>query len=530
MPFCFALILKVKYNERIVKAIEAVQSTCSLSSQEFTSAFLYHMDIADVNYYLFSCENEEREIWKNGLYFVPGYRHLFFGGFAGVVRVLRETSLNNDFHHPLFRNIMEGDYLLDYYEQRIRRYNKRLHSKFLECFCAVAGHIKQMPVVLKPHYFHRFVSLIVSAFENKFLEHVQTQDFFLSNTFFRQLLLAIPQFLTPGSTKDLYLPSAGLPHFSVGCWKNWGRDTFISFNGVFLLTGMYSHGKAIILEYARYLRHGLIPNMMMPSRYNSRDATWWFIYSVKNYLEETGDYKILQQKVNMVYLSDDQEQHNIKSKDKQILHRRLIDLLQEIFQKHAQGISFREWNSHSIDECMTDQGFNISLNTDWKTGFVYGGNKHNCLTWMDKMGSSFKAGNRGVPATPRFGAPIELTALLYVGLKMMKMLYQEGLSSYDGVTGEGDRKMTYKEWKRLIKQNFERHYWIPVSETEDEQFKIEKPLVFRRGIFKDCLSGEFHDYQLRPNALIAVSLLASFLSKEKINSYLSHAKNHLIVC
>jgi len=49
---------------------------------------------------------------------------------------------------------------------------------------------------------------------------------------------------------------------------------------------------------------------------------------------------------------------------------------------------------------------------------------------MDKMGSSEKAKNKGVPATSRNGAPVELISLLYLGVRMMVILYDEGFSQY----------------------------------------------------------------------------------------------------
>ena len=55
---------------------------------------------------------------------------------------------------------------------------------------------------------------------------------------------------------------------------------------------------------------------------------------------------------------------------------------------------------------MSTEGFTINLIADEETGFIVGGNPYNCLTWMDKMGSSTKAGTKGLPATPRAGATL----------------------------------------------------------------------------------------------------------------------------
>jgi len=131
-----------------------------------------------------------------------------------------------------------------------------------------------------------------------------------------------------------------------------------------------------------------------------------------DYAEISGDYNILKNPVLRLYPHDDSPTPvNCKDKTSPV-SQPLADVVHEALQVHFNGLKFRERNAgKKIDEHMVDAGFNNEIGVDPETGFVFGGNVNNCGTWMDKMGSSQEAGNKGKPSSPRDGSAVEIVGL-----------------------------------------------------------------------------------------------------------------------
>ena len=74
---------------------------------------------SDINYLLFSCDPEEKELNSQGPYHIPGKGVVSYAGLAGIFQDLRHAALKNDLGIPLFNNLRNGHWLLDYIVNRL---------------------------------------------------------------------------------------------------------------------------------------------------------------------------------------------------------------------------------------------------------------------------------------------------------------------------------------------------------------------------------------------------------------------------
>ena len=157
---------------------------------------------------------------------------------------------------------------------------------------------------------------------------------------------------------------AGYPWFG-----DWGRDTFIAFEGLLLCTNRYKDAKEILLSFSKYIKDGLIPNMIGENggaAYNTVDASLWYIDAAYKYYKYTHDDMFL------AYI---------------------YDSLMKIIDAYKNGTQY-----------------GIRMDED---GLITSGDPTTQLTWMDA-----KVGD--VVPTPRYGKCVEINALWYNALNIIK--------------------------------------------------------------------------------------------------------------
>ncbi|ODQ80080.1 glycoside hydrolase family 13 protein [Babjeviella inositovora NRRL Y-12698] len=476
------------------------------------------LDLYDLNALLYKCEQEERDAsaGREGVYNIPGYGPLVYAGLQGWISVLKPVIAANDLAHPLMDHLRQGQWPLDYIVNRLDKYaGSRGVAAFRDWLHARFAAVKKVPYYLLPRYFALVAGVAYEALRFRALallpHHIQH-----STAFVQSLAMCLVQMMGEMNNTSV-LPfanvpcmAAGLPHFSNDYMRCWGRDVFISLRGLLLATGRFEDAKTHILGFAATLKHGLIPNLLDAGRnprYNARDAAWFFVQSVQDYVTHAPDgLALLDTRVKRRFPLDD-TWVAYDSPEAFAYESSVREIVYEILARHARGIAFREANAGStLDSQMRDEGFNVAVSVDWTTGLIHGGSPWNCGTWMDKMGESARAGSKGVPGTPRDGANVEINGLLKSCLRFVNGLHSKGAFEHAAVVKPDGEEISLVAWEALVQENFEKKFYVPEDPEEDSQFDIDNSLVNRRGIYKDVYrtSKPYEDYQLRPNFPIAM--------------------------
>ncbi|KYR02849.1 glycogen debranching enzyme [Tieghemostelium lacteum] len=493
-----------------------------LSDQQAIQQSIQSCKFLDFNILLYRYHEEEKSITGSGSYHLDGYGQLPFCGLQGFITLLNHIYKFNDLGHPLCNNLRNGNWVMDYITGRLSQRQNLLAGR--DWFIGAFNLVKQLPRHFIPKYFNMVVftfykqarKYIIQNMMPKFIStgNELTQDLAMASLQFYGLstpLISNPNVLEGVPDREASM-AAGFPHFSTGYMRSWGRDTFISLRGILLVTGRIQEAKQLIIGFGSCLRFGLIPNLLdsgTKPRFNSRDSVWWYLRSILDLyqiLKNDNEKKdLLSSKVYRLFPQNSNEPFSTIS-----------EMIQEILQAHASGIDFREPNAgREIDEKMRDEGFNIKIHLNKDNGFLYGGNPLNCGTWMDKMGESQKANNFGEPATPRDGAPIEITAMLYSIVSWLSDLNQKKLYPHTGVKLADGSTLSYDSWSKLIQQNFEKYYYVPAHGC-DKGYLINVNYIRRRSIYKDVVGSksQFSDYQFRPNLCVAMSFAPELFQKE----------------
>eukprot|EP00792_Barthelona_sp_PAP020_P002306 TRINITY_DN13774_c0_g1_i1.p1 TRINITY_DN13774_c0_g1~~TRINITY_DN13774_c0_g1_i1.p1 ORF type:complete len:1451 (+),score=388.30 TRINITY_DN13774_c0_g1_i1:36-4388(+) len=445
-----------------------------------------------------------------------------YHGIAGWYLLLKDLITRGEMGGSVMDNLRQGPWAYDFVIGIVKEANCK------ELLPVIEGlkHAREVPAYLGPRNLWIVVKYcynqLTKDFFKKLPDWINKSPTISAVSLMHMQLISSDKSMIAGT--DIPSMSAGLPHFASDWARCWGRDTYLALPGLCLATGKFATARQILLGGAAVEYRGLIPNLIDEGRnprYNARDATWFYLRALMMYIRCAPNGKsILKEKVPEC----------MDSYITSHVGMTVEDVVQSIMQNHANGIVFREHNAGPKIDCrMKHEGFDISIKLK-SNGLLYGGSSHNCGTWMDKMGESERFGTNGLPATPRDGAPIEVSAALAYVLRELIRFYDAGIYKNDGViTGHG--KKSFHEWFSRICESWETTYWIPLSPAADKLYNIDKNFVSVRGYYRDTSgsSSGYSDYQLRCNVSVAMAIAPFLFNSTHAYQHLHLARQKLLI-
>ncbi|MBO4899557.1 MAG: glycogen debranching enzyme family protein [Lachnospiraceae bacterium] len=287
--------------------------------------------------------------------------------------------------------------------------------------------------------------------------------------FFDRLVLDADHFIAFRRSTGLKTVLAGLPWFT-----DWGRDTMIAFTGLTLCTGRFGDAREILSSFAKYERHGLIPNMFPDDGaeplYNTADASLWYFIAVHNYLNYTAK-------------TDPEHAEDADSFIRSSIYPTLVHIL-EAYEKGTDNSIYME-----------------------PSGLIHAGSGLDQVTWMDvRVGS--------LVVTPRHGCPVEINALWYNALRIGAGLAER--------FGDADRAGHWTQLAERVESVYEKTYYSNgyLYDVVDGYAEDDSELGF---------TYAQRDDSLRPNQIFAVSLPFSPVSEEAARSIVERVERVLYV-
>jgi len=106
----------------------------------------------------------------------------------------------------------------------------------------------------------------------------------------------------------------------------------------------------------------------------------------------------------------------------------------------------------------------------------------------------------------------------------------EGAGAGGEGAASGARAYSWAQWSAALRASFEARFWVPATAAEDGDFGADSARVGARCMFRDTVgaSGGWPDYQLRPNALVAMAVAPALFTPARADGALLAVEQQLL--